>query len=158
MTLHSEGAAAGHRSGEEVTRLASDFDVLKKTEVVADVAPVEGTATHAIVGESRVDVLFIIQDQWDYSGDTPKWNGTLADRRHIRVKVWSVKKPALFSYTDIKVSGKSASEMAKACEYAAAALAERQCALYGDAHEIVRCARAGFTHYKELVEYLTRVG
>lgn len=141
-----------------MTRLASDFDVLKKTEVVADAAPVEGQAAAAIVGESRVDVLFIIQDEWDYSGDQPKWNGSLADRRNIRVKVWSVKKPALFSYTDIKVTGKNAAEMAKACEYAAAALAERQCALYGDNHEIVRCARAGFTHYKELVEHLSRMG
>ena len=146
------GAAAGHASSDAdkpVRRLESDFDILDKTTIVDDVAPVAGAiATDAIVQESQVDVLLMLSPGW-----TP---GTEGAHRLVRVKVWSKIKPTLFSYTDIPVPGKSQREMAKAVEYAAAALAERQCVLYGDMHEIARCALGARKHFIELCAYITK--
>lgn len=135
-------------------RLQSDFDILKKTTLVGEAQAISAddtVMTDAILRESMVDILFEIEARRDVHDIRPT-----NDRRVIRVKVWSKVKPNLNSSTTIAVMGRSQSEMARACEYAAAALAERQCGLYGDNHNLVEIAKAGRDHFNELCRELAR--
>lgn len=133
-------------------RRQSDFDVLKKVTNVdgtLQISADDTLATHAVIQESQVDVILEIErptDRFDLR--------SIEDRRVIRVKLWSLKRPYMNTSTCLRVTGKSQSEMAKACEYAAAVLAEAQCGLYGDPHDTVACAKAGRRHYEELCKHL----
>jgi hypothetical protein len=126
---------------------------LKNTTAVADARPVEfAKATHGIVRESQVDVLFMMAPVMDDEGIIR----SESERRLIRIKVWSKKRPGLFSFTDIKCSGKSRAEMARACEFAAPALGERQEILYGDVHELSVLSRKAKEHFNELCDHMER--
>lgn len=137
-------------------RRQSDFDILNKTTVVEEARVVDSEdtlVTHGIVKEGRVDILFEIErptDQYDIR--------SIAERRIVRVKVYSVAKPLLNSSTCISVKGRSQAEMARACEFAAAALAERQCGLYNDHHDPVEFAKLGRKRFNELCVHLARTG
>lgn len=132
------------------TRLQSDFKGIETITKVADAVPVESAiATHAISNESMVDVLLMLEpriDMYDVRSES--------DRRLIRVKLHSKVKPALFSYSDIVVKGKSVYEMAHAVEFLGGALAERQAIMYGDKHDPSECAKLARRHYAELCDYL----
>lgn len=128
-----------------------NLDDLKNTTAVRDAAPVEfAKATHGIVRESEVDVLFMMAPKMTDEGVIV----SESDRRLIRIKVWSKSRPGLFSYTDIKCAGRSRDEMARACEFAAPALGERQEILYGDVHELSVLSRKAKEHFKELCVHL----
>lgn len=137
-----------------MSRLQSDFDVLKTTTKVAEaeaLAQDRTLVTHGIVKESRVDILFEIerpQDIFDIR--------SVADRRVIRVKVHSVAKPNINRSTVIRVNNRSQSEMARACEFAAAAIGEQLCALYGDKFDPSELAKKGRQHFNELCAHLAR--
>jgi hypothetical protein len=126
---------------------------LKNTTTVADATPVEfAVATHGIVRESQVDVLFMMAPLMNDDGIIQ----SESDRRLIRIKVWSKKRPGLFSFTDIKCAGRSRDEMARACEFAAPALGERQEILYGDVHELSVLSKKAKEHFNELCAHLER--
>lgn len=117
-----------------------------------DIAPVlDATATHGIVRESPVDLMYMLAPM-TYIGEPEK------DRRLIRVKVFSKVKPSLFRWSDIRVSGRSETEMQSMCGMVAGTLAEQLCAIYGDTVEPSECAKAAGQHFRELVEHLKRSG
>lgn len=144
----------------DATRAAREVDLtqLAKTETVdsAEYVPF-AEATHAIVKESQVDILFMIPPQIDDLGILHSIDDRLK-KRLIRVKVWSKKRPELCSFTDIACAGKSQAEMSHAIEWAAPALGERQEILYGDKHELSRLSRDAVKHFGELIAVLTKQG
>lgn len=132
------------------TRLQSDFSGLDSTTKVEGAEPVEAAiASHGIVKESQVDILFMIEPRTDMYDLRSK-----KDRRLIRVKVHSKVKHALFSYTDFRITGNTIDEMAHKVEFAGGALAEKQCIMYGDAHDPGECAKLARRHYFELCQYM----
>lgn len=104
---------------------------------------------HAIVRESQVDLLFMLAPE-DYIGQPQ------LDRALIRVKVWSVKRPELNSFTDIRIKGKTKDEITRAVEFAAPALGERQEILYGDKHELSVLSREAKKHYLSLCDEMAK--
>lgn len=106
----------------------------------ADVAPVMAArATHGIVRESPVDILYMTAPDGS---------------RLIRVKVWSKLKPGLFRFTDIQVQGNSQAAMKRKCGTAAGAITEQLIAIYGDVLEPGFCARMAEQHFDELCKHM----
>lgn len=117
-----------------------------------DIAPVmDAKATHGITRESPVDLMFMLAPM-EYIGQEER------ERRLVRVKVFSKVRPGLFRWSDIKVSGRSETEMQSLCGMVAGTLAEQLCALYSDTVEPSECAKAAGQHFRELVEHLKRSG
>lgn len=132
-----------------MNKKSSMADLMQTTHVPdADIIKAE-SGVHAIVRESQVDILLMLGER-EYAEQSDQ------ERAFIRVKVWSVIRPELCSFSDIRCKGKNRDEMARAIEFAAPALGERQELLYGDKHELSRLSVSAKKHYLDLCEELSK--
>jgi len=125
------------------------LDELKHTQKSEGAAPeMDLVTTHGVVKESQVDILLM---------QAPRENLLLlptSDNFYIRVKLWSKRRPELNSYSDIYCKGKTKAEVATACEFVAAGLAERQITLYMDSHDPYTIAKEAKKGFLALMSYL----
>lgn len=118
----------------KIQTIAKNTTKIRGDDIIPHGMEEQSLLTHAIVKESLVEVELRL----------------IAGERFVRVKVYSLVKPNLFRYSDIRVAGNSQEDMQRKCGMLGGTLAEQLIELYRDLVEPSHCAKMAGRHFAEL--------